>query len=150
MKKLFQRPALVGIASVMLFIVLSAFVVKRGGDSYTISINGKQVIQYYVLSKEALPSLAISPNSEDKLSVYFNECGKIGKSRSLSVRDDHGNVLKEWKYANALDEHTPMTISSGEIIVKGNVGLYYTSATVVNPRKLVTLVTGNTTSASLK
>lgn len=139
-----------GIASVVLFIVLSSFVVKRGGDSYTISINGKQVIQYYALSKEPLPSLVISPNSEDKLSVYFNECGKIGKSRGLSVRDDEGSVLKEWKYANALDEHTPMTISSSEINVRGNVGLYYTSETVVKPRKLVTLISGNATSARLK
>ena len=150
MKRLLQQPSLVGIASVVLCMVLSSFLIKRGGDSYTISINGKQVIQFYALSKEALPSLAINPNAEDKLSVYFNECGKIGKSRSLSVRDDQGNVLKEWNYANALDEHTPMTLSSNEINVNGSVGLYYTSMTVTTPRKLVTLVAGNTTSARLK
>jgi hypothetical protein len=148
MRKLFQQSILVGIISVALFLVLSSFAIKRGGDSYTISVNGKQVVQYFVLSKETLPELKINANSQDKLSVYYSECGKIGTSRKLSVRNNHGQIIKEWKFANTLDEHTPMMVNAKEIIVSDNMGLYYESKEVTTPRKLVNLMLDRQTSAN--
>jgi hypothetical protein len=147
MKNLFQRSAWVGITSAALFFTLSSFLPFRGGDSYTISVNGKQVIQYYVFSKEKLPSLTLT-GADDQLSVFYSECGKIGTDRKLSVRDDQNKILKEWKFANVVDEHTPMKISAKDITAKGNIGLYYTSEEVKTPRKLVNLIPGTVSSAS--
>lgn len=150
MKKIFQHATLTGIVSVGLFLVLTSFVLKRGGDSYTLSINGNQVIQYYFASKKPLPSLSVNPNAKDKVEVYFSECGKIGASRKLFIRNQSGKILKEWKFGEALNEHTPMTFSSNEISGSGDLGLYYTSATVNEPRKLVSLKIADATSASLR
>ena len=147
MKKLLQQSAWVGITCLTLILTLSSFLVRRGGDSYTISINGKQVIQHYLFSKEPLPSLPLDPTIEDQITVYYSECGKIGTNRKLSVRNEKNQVLKEWSFANVTSEHLPMTVNSKDLAFQGNIGLYYTSNEVTNPRKLVTLVV-NSASAS--
>lgn len=148
MKKILQRSALVGIASVAIMLMLSSFSLKRGGDSYTISVNGKQVIQYYVYSKEKLPSLTLNANTKDELAVYYRECGKIGTSRKLSIRNDQNKILKEWKFVDSLGEHSAMTVSAKEISGKGSLGLFYTSDEVSTPRKLVSIELSNLSSAS--
>lgn len=49
-----------------------------------------------------LESLELSAaNANDRLVVYYNHCGATGRSRSISVKDDNGNVLREWKFRDA-------------------------------------------------
>src|SRR5690349_17398531 len=80
-----------------------------GGNSYTIHLNEKQLVEYYVHSKEATPGFSLAQaTANDQLAVYFNECGQIGKERKLSIRDEKDNTLKEWQFANVTNEHTPM------------------------------------------
>jgi hypothetical protein len=139
MKKLFQSSIMAGIAVVALALLCSSFVMRRGGDSYTISVNGKQVAKYYVASKETLPSVTIG-SSDDQIEVYYSECGKIGTSRMLSILNDKNQKLREWTFANALYEHTPMTISFKEVKSTQKMELYYSSALVSTHRKLANLV----------
>lgn len=109
---------------------------KIGGDSYTIHLNEKQLVQYYVHSKAATPSLSLAQaTANDQLSVYYNECGEIGKERKLSIRDEKDNTLKEWQFANITGEHAPMICKTKEILALNKNGmskfkLYYSSRRV--------------------
>ena len=74
----------------------------RGADSYRIYLNGKLLLQQYVGQPLKLENLALSPaNANDNLVVYYNHCGATGRSRSITVKDENGNVLKEWKFRDA-------------------------------------------------
>lgn len=118
---------------------------RIGGDSYTIHLNEKQLVQYYVHSKTAAPSFSLAQAAaNDQLAVYYNECGQIGKERKLSIRDEKDNVLKEWQFTNVTDDHTPMTFKAKEILVLKKNGnnkfkLYYTSKRVSGGQFLATI-----------
>jgi len=122
---------------------------KIGGYSYTIHLNDKQLVQYYVYKKAATPSFSLAqatPN--DQLFVYFNECGQVGKERKLSIRDEKDNFLKEWQFANVTGEHTPMICKAKEILAlkkNGNnkLRLFYSSHAVSNGQLLATIELGD-------
>ena len=74
----------------------------RGVDSYRIYLNSKLILQQYVGQPLKLESLELgAANANDRLVVYYNHCGATGRSRSISVKDGNGNVLKEWKFRDA-------------------------------------------------
>jgi len=131
---------------------LLAFTSIRGGESYTIHLNNKLLVEHYLTSKAATPTFSLEQASEnDQLSVYYNECGKIGKERKLSIQDVQGNVLKTWSFANALGEHIPMICKVKDIIaLKKNdrsiLRLYY-SSTEVSAGRLLANVVANQSSA---
>lgn len=141
------------IIGIVLGATLFAFTSFRGGESYTIHLNSRLLVEHYMTSKAETPTLSIMQTSEnDQLSVYYNECGKIGKERKLSIQDVQGNVLKTWSFANALGEHTPMIFKVKDILAlkqKGDnsVRLFYTSKEVASERFLATLVLTNADSA---
>lgn len=117
-----------------------------GGDRYTIHLNGKQIIEHFVHSKEAIPGFSLDQAAaKDQLSVYYSECGKIGTSRKLSVKDDKGIVLASWQFENAVQEHTPMNFKAKEIIAlkqKGynSVKIFYSSREISKGQLLATII----------
>lgn len=127
-----------------------------GGESYTIHLNDKIVAQYYVTSKAAIPGFTLDRASQnDQLSVYYNECGKIGKERSLIIKDEKNNVLKEWSFANVTSEHTPMTCKAKDIIAlkmknSNKLMLFYASREVSNGRLLATITLTDDVKARVK
>lgn len=101
------------IFGLMLGIMLMAF--TFGGDSFTIHLNNKQVIEHYVHSKKETPTLQLAPDEKGSLTVFYSECGKIGTARTIILKDDEQNTLKTWKYADTLADHKPMEISVSEL-----------------------------------
>lgn len=88
-----------------------------GGEGYTIRMGDKLLIEQHVTLRSAVPRFALHRSDAGKeLSIYYSHCGLIGKSRSISVRDEQGKVLKEWKYADALTEHNPMVCKVNDIL----------------------------------
>jgi hypothetical protein len=142
--------SLVGVA---LCVTLFSFS-KIGGDSYTIHLNNKQLLQYYVHSKAATPTFSLAQsNGTDQLSVFYSECGKIGKERKLSLLDEKDNTLAEWRFANApADEHTPMTCKAKEILAfkqkNSKVKLFYSSNEVSRRQLLATITLSDDVKAS--
>lgn len=131
---------------ITMVLALSSFTVRVGGESYTIHLNNKLVAEHYLTSKAVTPSVALNQaEGNDELSIDYNECGKIGKERKLTIKDDNDKVLKTWSFATASGEHTPMICKVKDILVlrqKGDnsVRLYYTSKEVTSERFLATLV----------
>ena len=74
----------------------------KGGESFEIYLNGKLVIQQAVYVDKSVKSLQLTSTSvNDKLDIYYNHCGQTGKSRIVSIKDEKGNILKTWKFADA-------------------------------------------------
>lgn len=126
---------------------------KIGGDSYTIHVNEKQILERYVHSNSATPSFSLGQsNTNDQISVYYNECGRIGKERKLSIRDEKDVILKEWQFANVTGEHTPMTCKAKDIIALRKNGsklrLFYASKVTSNGMLLATIEVNDNLKAS--
>lgn len=145
MKKRYSFPWPASLTGMLGCILLASFSFLPGGDSYTISINGEQIIQHYVFSKNPVPNLPLNVKSNDTISVYYSECGKIGTARMLSLRDEKGSVLREWKFKDALSEHTAMHLRANELEAKGkSLFLFYSSKEVTKAQQLAKLVANAT------
>jgi hypothetical protein len=113
----------------------TAFTAKAGLDSYEIYLNNKLILKQYVNQPLSLESLQLTEaNSNDKLVINYSQCNmpdKIGKGRSILVKDAKGNILKEWKFANAKSGRTSMEIAIKELLAldkkafRSELTLYY-------------------------
>lgn len=139
----FKLMALLG-----LFTALSAFSGNMGGDSFTIYLNDKLLLQQFVYREEGVKSLQLdqaSPN--DQLMIYYSHCGKSGTGRSIILKDAQNRTLKEWHFADASGANTAMTCKVKDILnlQKGNtrINLYYTSRELSNGKLLAALQLGD-------
>jgi hypothetical protein len=142
MKNFISNAKLAGIASVALLLLMSASSF-RGGYSYTLHLNNKLVSEQYLTSKFETPVVLLTDQDlKETLTVYFNECGEIGRGRKLSVRTPDQKILKEWSYANSTMKHDPMGIVLKEIapmLNTGKLAVYYSSERVTKPQILAQL-----------
>jgi hypothetical protein len=153
MKYLFVKKAL----KPLMFAVFGALtlmnVARAGGDMYTIYLNNKLVMKQFVTQPLSLSSLPLdNANSNDMLVVSYSHCGTIGKGRALSVKDEHGNVLKEWKFADVAKDEG-MSIPVKEILElqqkNTHISLYYSSQQLPGGRMLTALGKGEKTVAAV-
>lgn len=137
-------------------LALCSFSLRLGGDSFTIHLNNKLLVQHHVASKDKTPSISLDARSaNDQLAVYFNECGQIGRERKLTLKDNQDKVLKEWSYANVTGEHTPMTFTTKDVTTANKnkssaLRLYYSSREASKERLLVTITFGDTAASTRK
>jgi len=113
----------------------TAFTAKAGLDSYEIYLNDKLILKQHVNQPLSLESLQLTEaNSNDRLVINYSQCNmpdKIGKGRSILVKDAKGNILKEWKFANAQGGRTSMEIPVKELLAldkkapRSELTLYY-------------------------
>jgi hypothetical protein len=124
-------------AAIVLFLTTFSFAAIAGGDTYEIYLNKKLVFKQRVLNASAidLNSLQLTKaNYNDELVIYYSHCGVTGTGRSIEIKDDQNNVLKEWKYKDANSSNTAMTIPVKEILElqknnpKAVLNLYYFSS----------------------
>lgn len=133
----------IGAATVttLLFIAMASFTAKPGGtDSYEIYLNNKLLLKQYVTQPLTLKSLQLNKtNINDQLVIYYSHCGQIGKGRKIAIRDEKGNIVKEWKFANNGDG---MTIPVKELLAleqKNLLSIFYTSEQLPQGRMLTGL-----------
>lgn len=92
-------------------ICLQAFTAKAGGESFEIYLNNKLILRQAVTQSLTLQSLQLDKaNKDDELIIYYNHCGTTGKNRTIAIKDDKGNTIKEWKFADATGSSKGMTI----------------------------------------
>ena len=122
-----------------------------GGDSYTIHLGKNQVAQYYVLSKKPLPALELTgSDTNSTLSIFYSECGNIGKERVLTLRNSKNEVLKKWTFPNAMSKHAAMTVNTyqiAQLMESDKVFLYYSSKEVKSSQVLASIATSVANSA---
>ena len=130
---------------VMLCATLFSFSAKRGGDSFEIVLNGKRVLQQFVYVSKGVQTIQLTPTSDnDKLDIYYNHCGQIGKNRYITIKDDKDQPLKVWKIADAVDKNGAMSFKLKDILsLRKNktdkLNLFYGSSELPSGRTLATI-----------
>ena len=125
------------IVATVLVLTTFSFTAIAGGDTYEIYLNNKLVFKQRVINPSAvdLNSLQLTKaNSNDELVIYYSHCGVTGTGRSIEIKDEKNQVLKEWKYKDASGSNASMTIPVKEILElqkdnpKTILNLYYFSS----------------------
>jgi hypothetical protein len=141
----------VGIALIAVLASFSPF----GGEGFTLHVNNKLLAENYFTSKSTTPRVSLGALADnDQISIAYNECGKIGSDRMLTLKDESGKALKEWKFSDSPKVAAPMNIMAKEILSfkktdQKTFTLIYTSKAVPN-RLLATLSLGSEAQASSK
>lgn len=135
---------------------LSSFASLIGAEGFTMHLNNKLLVEHYFTSKSN--TLVVSfeeATTKDQVVIYYNECGQIGIDRKLTLKDDAGQVLKEWSFTNSNVVGTPMTIQAKEILAfkkpnRSSVTLTYNSKRVAEGRLLTSITLSKEVQASSK
>lgn len=147
MKNVKSTALLVGMTGLAIFL-LSAFALYPGGYSYTLHLNNRLVSEQYITPTFETPTLTLSDqDKKGTLTVYFNECGQIGRQRKLSVRVSDQKVLKEWSFANSSSQHDPLQLTLKDLSAyahSGTMAIYYSSERVSKPQVLAYVVGATT------
>lgn len=108
---------------VLFFLILlccTATKAKAGLDSYEIYLNEKLILKQYVNEPLKLASLQLTHlNNNDRLVINYSQCNmpdKIGKGRSISVKNSKGKTLKQWKFTNASGTRASMVIPVKDLL----------------------------------
>ncbi|MGZ8537249.1 MAG: hypothetical protein ACXWV9_03250 [Flavisolibacter sp.] len=152
--KLFKKPALISVIITGLCIFLFSFSGKRGGDSFQIYVDGKLVVEQYVSIAKGVQSLQLGQlSSKEKIEVYYSHCGKIGKSRVISIKSADNKTLKVLKFADT-EKKSFMTCQIKEILAlqknkSAKLNLYYSSKELPEGRLLAVINSAETKTASV-
>lgn len=146
MKTNIKRTMLFGLmaASVMLF----SFSTGKGGDSFQVYFNGKLMLEQFVYVDNSVKTLQLtSTSANDKIDVYYNHCGRTGKNRMITIKDEKDKILKTWKFADATGK-SAMTIMLKDIygLEKNNqakFSIVYSSKELPSGKSLATVSLGN-------
>ena len=126
----------------VLLLTSLSFTAKAGGDSYEIYLNNKLIVKQARMGV-TVDNLQLSKaNYNDELVVRYSHCGTTGKGRSIVLKDDKNNIIKEWKFA---DGNASMSIPVKEILElqkKNNttLSLYYFSSQYLPKGRMLTSV----------
>jgi hypothetical protein len=97
---------------------LQSFTAKAGGEGFEIYLNNKLILWQAVNKPFTLHSLQLDKaNKDDQLVIYYHHCGSTGTDRTIVIKDDKGNTIKEWKFADASGSNNKgMTIPVKELL----------------------------------
>ncbi len=127
---------------------LFSFSYKPGGEGFEIYLNNKVILQQYGNDMNTVKSLQLNQSSSnDKLTIKYHHCGRVGKNRVVTIKDGQNNVLKEFRYADAATPVAAMSVPVKDMLnlKKGSsptLKLYYSSSELPNGRMLVSIVSG--------
>jgi hypothetical protein len=129
-------------AITILVITLGTYIAQAGGvDRYEIYLNNKLLLKQSVNQPLSLKSLQLNKsNLKDELVIYYYHCGQTGSGRKLAIKDEKGNVVKEWKFTNA--SGSGMTIQVKELLqlekknANNSLSIFYSSEQLHTGRML--------------
>lgn len=138
----------------LLFTAIFAVSAKAGLDSYEIYLNNKLLIRQTVQGPIDLKNIPLGDaKATDNIVIRYSQCNapnKIGKNRSISIRDAEGNIVKEWKFKDSEGSNTDMTIPVKDLLEiqnqsKGSLSFHYTADGMQKTQKLASLQPGKKT-----
>lgn len=117
-------------ALVMICITLLSFRAKAGGDYFKVYLNNKLILEQAMHEPFNLKQLQLTKaNAGDQLVFHYSHCGKLGNSRKIAVKDGKGNLIKEWKFADAAGKQSGMVIPVKDLLAlqQNDLEFYYTA-----------------------
>jgi len=161
MKKINYQPTILFVLLLTLSAMLFSFSVKTaekffpiksdfGGEGFEVYLNNKLVLQQYGKEMNIVKSLQLDQSTGNgELAIRYYHCGRPGKSRILTIKDEQNVILKEWKFGDAKDAAAKVCCNVKDILALPKlkagkkVNLFYASTEIPNGRMLVTITTGN-------
>jgi hypothetical protein len=126
---------------------LFSFTDHKGGEGFEIFLNNKLVLQQFGNQVNNVKSLQLDQfSANDELIIKYYHCGKVGKNRSITIKDGQNKILKEWHFADVETANAAMTCKVKDIpgLKKGNgtvtLNLYYSSSELPKGRQLASIV----------
>lgn len=104
---------------ITLFFTIYSFTTKFGLDSYEIYLNNKLILKQTVNQPLSLRVLQLGKAKEnDQLHINYIHCMKkgAGTDRSIVLKDEKGNTLKKWVFANTTGSDLTMPIAVKELL----------------------------------
>ena len=162
MKKISYRPTILFALLIVLSGILFSFSVKTissykssfGGEGFEVYLNDKLVLQQYGEKMNTVKTLELDQStSNGQLAIRYYHCGRPGKSRVVTIKDEQNVVLKEWKFGDAKDASTKVCCNVKDFFALPKfkagkkVNLYYSAAELPNGRLLATLTTASKAAA---
>ncbi len=135
------------VAAFTLSTILFSFSNGTGGEGFEIFLNNKLVIQQYGKDLNKVKSLSLDASSEnDLLSIRYYHCGRVSKSKTITIRDEQDRVLKQWKFADVSDASATISCKVKDILSlrkdkSSSLKLYYSSSELPEGRLLTSIVT---------
>jgi hypothetical protein len=132
---------------------LFSYIAKAGGDSYEIYLNSTLMFKQARLGTLSSSISLSKANYNDQLVITYSHCGRTGTGRSIVLKDDHNNILREWKFADANGADVSMSIPVKEILElqkknsNATLNLFYYSSQYLPEGRMLTsikLPDGNT------
>jgi len=121
---------------------------RAGVDSYSIYLNQKLLFRQSMYMPLALQNLELGQsNPNDELIIYCTRCNapnKIGRGRSIMVKDAEGRKVKEWKFEDVVGGDHAMKIPVREIVTlqkkaASSLVLFYKAEKLEREQKLSSL-----------
>ena len=128
---------------------LLSFSPAPGGEGFEIYLGNKLLTQQFGSKINEVKSLQIDQAAyNEQLIVKYYHCGRIGKHRVITIKDEQDKVLKEFRFADWPAPVNEMSCKVKDIISlkKGSstiLKLYYSSSELPNGRLLASIVSGN-------
>lgn len=113
-----------------------SFTTKFGLDSYEVYLNSKLILKQTVNQPLNLRMLQLGKAKEtDQLHIIYTHCQNkgVGTDRSIALKDEKGNTLKKWVFANTTNSDLTMTVAVKELLqlekknVKHELSLHYSA-----------------------
>jgi len=134
---------------------LFSFSAGTGRHSFEVYLGDKLMLKEFVSTETDVKSFSLDQRFyNDDVKVNYNQCGLIGKGRSLSIKDAQNKVLKEWQFADVTDGVSPfMTCKVKDILsLKKNgrrLNLVYSSKEVPDGQSLAVIILESDNKVSL-
>lgn len=126
-----------------LFSLFNVFA-TTGVDSYEIYLNNKLLFRHSLNKPLNLYNLKLNEeNVNDRITIRYTQCNApqkgFGRGRSISLRDNNGNIVKQWNFKDELSNE--MVIPVKELLMyqkngDGELTLYYTAEGLSDGQKL--------------
>ena len=119
-----------------------------GVDSYAIYLNDKLLVKQSLADPIDLKTLPLTEaNRNDNLVIQYMQCNapsKIGKNRVISIRDEDGKIVKEWRFKDADQSGSSMIIPVKDVLAlqksaSGTLSFFYSAEGMTKTQKLAAL-----------
>lgn len=157
MKKIIRFTWVHALVGLSLCSILFSFSTIIGAHNVQVFLDDKMVIDHYVDSRSIAPTLNLDPaEKHDQLTVKYNECGRTVTDRTITIKDENNQVLKDWRFEGAATGlKDPMVCSVKDIVALKQKGsntlkLYYSSKEFPEGQQVAKLVIGGGANTALK
>lgn len=135
--------------------IMFSFSGEVGTHSFEVYLGNKLIMKEFVSAEMPAKTFGLDKSfSNEEVKVNYNQCGRLGLSRSLFIKDSQDKVLKEWHFPDVAAGASPYMVFKVKDILAlqknglDRVKLVYSSKDVPN-QLLATIVLGENKSVSL-